>query len=66
MMARVHVDVPNGRFRCFYKGFKYRCFSWTLRGQPSAVRCALRQMWEWNDASTGSGIPLHLVLYAAP
>ena len=66
LMARVHVDVPSGRFRCFYKGFKDRSFSWTLRGQPSAVRCALRQMWEWNDASTGSGIPLHLVLDEAP
>ena len=66
LRALGHAGVLHGRFRRFYTGFTFRSFSWTLRGQPSGVRYALRHMWEWSDASTCSGIPQHLVLDEAP
>ena len=58
--AKVHVDTPNGRFRLFYRGFKDKSVSWTERGDQLAAKLALKQLWAWNEAATGHGLPAHL------
>lgn len=58
--CKVHVDTHNGRFRLWYRGFKDKSVSWTERGDQLAAKLALKQLWEWNEAATGQGIPAHL------
>ena len=58
--ARVHVDDSNGRFRCFYKGFANKSFSWHERGGEHAAKMALQQMWTWEELATGRKAPAHM------
>jgi hypothetical protein len=60
LACRVDVDMGNGRYRCFYDGFKDKSVSWTKRGDKAAALDVLQLAWHWNELATGQGMPAHL------
>ena len=56
----VVVDDYNGRWRCFYPGFKPKSVSWTKRGLHDAANVVLHQLWTWHEAATGLPAPFNV------
>lgn len=63
--ARVIADAFNGRYRLSCLGGYLRSVSWTGRDHGEAIRVALEQVWQWEEAATRRGIPAEVAAIMA-
>lgn len=56
--SKIVLDEPNGRWLLSFPNSDRKSVSWTKRGQPAAVREALKWLWERHCAQTGLPCPV--------